>query len=107
MIVTTTQNIEGKAITKYLGVIAGEAIMGVNVFKDIFAGVRDIIGGRSGAYEQELEKARAAAMEDITAKARELGAEAIVGVDIDYEVLGGGSGNMLMVSISGTAVVTD
>lgn len=106
MIITTTQNIEGKQITQYLGVIAGEAIMGVNIFKDLFAGIRDIIGGRAGAYEQELEKARAAAMEDISAKARELGAEAIVGVDIDYEVLGGNNGSMLMVSISGTAVVT-
>ena len=81
--------------------------MGVNVFKDLFAGVRDIIGGRAASYEQELEKARKAALDDICAKARELGAEAIVGVDIDYEVISAGSGSMLMVSVSGTAVVIE
>lgn len=105
MIITTTQSVEGKKITQYLGVIAGEAIMGVNIFKDLFASVRDIVGGRAGSYERELEKARAAALDDLTARAQELGAEAVVGVDIDYEVIGGGSGSMLMVSISGTAVV--
>ncbi len=104
MIITTTPNIEGKSITEYLGVVAGEAIMGANIFKDLFASVRDIVGGRSSAYEAELEKARTTAFEDITAKARELGAEAIVGVDLDYEVIGT-NGSMLMVSISGTAVV--
>ena len=107
MIVTTTQTVEGRKITKYLGVIAGEAIMGVNVFKDLFAGIRDIIGGRAASYEQELEKARKAALDDICAKARELGAEAVVGVDIDYEVISAGSGSMLMVSVSGTAVVIE
>ncbi|MDM5147211.1 heavy metal-binding domain-containing protein [Candidatus Persebacteraceae bacterium Df01] len=104
MIFTTTPSIERKTITDYRGIVAGEAIMGVNIFKDLFAGIRDIIGGRSGAYEQELEKARAAAFEDIGAKARELGADAVVGIDIDYEVIGGSSGSMLMVSVSGTAV---
>ena len=104
MIFTTTPSVDGKSIAKYCGVIAGEAIMGVNIFKDLFAGVRDIIGGRSGAYEKELENARAAAFEDIGAKARELGADAVVGIDIDYEVIGGSSGSMLMVSVSGTAV---
>ncbi|MCH9704844.1 MAG: heavy metal-binding domain-containing protein [Proteobacteria bacterium] len=104
MIITTTPNIEGKSITEYLGVVAGEAIMGANIFKDLFASVRDIVGGRSSAYEAELEKARTTAFEDIAAKARELGAEAIVGVDLDYEVIGT-NGSMLMVSISGTAVV--
>ena len=106
MIITTTPSVEGKTITKYLGVIAGEAIMGANMFKDIFAGIRDIVGGRSSAYERELEKARAAALEGLSARARELGAEAVVGVDIDYEVIGA-NGSMLMVSISGTAVVVE
>ena len=105
MIVTTTPSVEGRAISDYLGVIAGEAVMGANVFKDIFAGVRNIIGGRSGAYEKELEAARQAAFDDLTAKASDLGADAVVGVDIDYEVIGGGGGaNMLLVSVSGTAV---
>ena len=104
MIVTTTHAIEGRKISAYLGVIAGEAIMGVNIFKDFFANIRDIVGGRSGAYEQELQKARDAAFADLTARADELGANAVVGVDIDYEVIGGSSGSMLMVSVSGTAV---
>ena len=105
MIVTTTPSVEGRAISDYLGVIAGEAVMGANVFKDIFAGVRNIIGGRSGAYEKELEAARQAAFDDLAAKASDLGADAVVGVDIDYEVIGGGGGgNMLLVSVSGTAV---
>ena len=104
MIVTTTHAIEGRKISAYLGVIAGEAIMGVNIFKDFFANIRDIVGGRSGAYEQELQKARDAAFADLTARADELGADAVVGVDIDYEVISGGSGSMLMVSVSGTAV---
>ena len=103
MIITTTQSVEGKAIAKYYGVIAGEAIMGVNVFKDLFANVRDIVGGRSGAYEKELENARAVALEELTGKAREMGADAVVGVDIDYEVIGK-NGSMLMVAASGTAV---
>jgi len=103
MIITTTQSVEGKQISAYLGVIAGEAIMGANIFKDLFAGVRDIIGGRSAAYEEEMKKARAAAFDDLSAQARELGADAVVGVDIDYEVVGSGS-SMLMVSASGTAV---
>lgn len=107
MIVTTTQSIEGRAVSAYLGVIAGEAVMGANIFKDIFAGVRNIIGGRSGAYEKELEAARDAAFEDLRAKAGEMGADAVLGVDIDYEVIGatgGGGGSMLLVSVSGTAV---
>ena len=103
MIITTTQSVEGKQITKYLGVIAGEAIMGANIFKDLFAGVRDIIGGRSAAYEEEMKKAREAAFDDLSAQARELGADAVVGVDLDYEVVGSGN-SMLMVSVSGTAV---
>jgi len=106
MIITTTPNIEGKRITEYLGVVTGEAIMGANLFRDIFAGIRDIVGGRSGAYEKELRKAREIAFEEIEEAARNLGANAVVGVDIDYEVLGEKSG-MLMVSVSGTAVRTE
>lgn len=102
MLVTTTPNVEGKRIEAYLGVVAGEAILGANIFRDIFAGLRDIVGGRSAAYEKELEKARTIAVQEMEAKARALGANAVVGVDIDYEVVGAGS--MLMVSASGTAV---
>ena len=106
MIVTTTPSIEGKRIVAYKGVIAGETILGVNVFKDMFSGIRDFVGGRSGTYEKELEKARSYAFQELELKAQELGANAVVGVDIDYEVLGQGNG-MLMVSASGTAVVVD
>ena len=106
MIVTTTHAIEGRKISAYLGVIAGEAIMVVNAFKDFFAGIRDSVGRRSGAYEQELQKARDAAFADLTARADDLGADAVVGIDIDidYAVISGGSSSMLMVSVSGTAV---
>jgi Uncharacterized conserved protein len=103
MLVTTTQVVEGKKIEAYLGIVAGEAILGANVFRDILAGLRDIVGGRSTAYERELERARTIAIEEMEEKARALGANAIVGVDIDYEVVGAG-GSMLMVSASGTAV---
>ncbi|MCK6264156.1 heavy metal-binding domain-containing protein [Vibrio amylolyticus] len=106
MIVTTTQSVEGKRIVAYKGVIAGEAILGANLFKDMFAGIRDMVGGRSGTYERELEKARLIAFQELETKAQELGANAVVGVDIDYEVLGQANG-MLMVSASGTAVVVD
>ena len=103
MIITTTNSIEGKAITQYCGVVIGEAIMGANVFKDLFASIRDIVGGRSGAYEKELTKARQIAFQEIENEARMLGADAVIGVDLDYEVVGQ-NGSMLMVSISGTAV---
>lgn len=103
MIVTTTPEICGRVIRDYLGIVTGEAIMGANLFRDMFAGLRDIVGGRSGAYEKELRKAREVAMEEMKNEARELGADAVVGIDLDYEVLGGNNG-MLMVSISGTAV---
>ncbi|MBE4585687.1 hypothetical protein BOO29_12040 [Vibrio navarrensis] len=106
MIVTTTPQIEGKRIIAYKGVIAGEAILGANLFKDLFAGIRDMVGGRSGTYEKELERARTIAFEELEQKARALSANAIVGVDIDYEVLGQSNG-MLMVSASGTAVVVE
>jgi len=101
MIITTTPSIQGKEITEYLGVVMGEAIMGANVFKDLFASISDIIGGRAGAYEQELRKARKIALEEMSDEARELGGNAIVGVDVDYEVIRDG---MLMVAASGTAV---
>ncbi len=103
MVITTTPSVEGRPITAYLGVIAGEAVMGTNIFRDLFAGIRDIVGGRSGAYEKELRRARETALAEVAAQAEELGADAVVGVDIDYEVLGEKNG-MLMVSVSGTAV---
>lgn len=106
MIVTTTHSIEGKRITRYCGVAAGEAILGANVFKDLFASIRDIVGGRSATYERELEKAREIALVELQDRARDMGANAVVGVDLDYEVLGQGNG-MLMVSASGTAVVVE
>jgi uncharacterized protein YbjQ (UPF0145 family) len=106
MQVTTTPNIEGRKITKYCGIVAGEAILGANVFKDLFAGVRDLVGGRSATYERELQRARDIALAEMQEKAAELGANAVVGVDLDYEVLGQGNG-MLMVSASGTAVVVE
>ena len=103
MLITTTHSVEGKKIETYYGIVIGEAIMGANIFKDLFASVRDIVGGRSGAYEEELTKARRVAFEEIQREAMMLGANAIVGVDLDYEVVGQ-KGSMLMVSISGTAV---
>ena len=104
MILSTTPTLEGKAIREYRGIVVGEAILGANIFKDLFAGIRDIIGGRSGAYEKELARAREIAFEVLKERAQALGANAVVGIDIDYEVVGQ-NGSMLMVSISGTAVV--
>ena len=106
MLVVTTPSLEGHAITEYLGIVTGEAILGANIFRDFFAGIRDIVGGRSAAYEEELRKAKAIAMEEMEAEAAALGANAIVGVDLDYETLGSG-GSMLMVCASGTAVVVE
>jgi len=100
MILTTTQSIEGRPIRRYHGIVTGEAILGANIFRDLFASVRDIVGGRSGAYEAELGKARRTALAEMEDAARALGADAIVGIDLDYEVIN----NMLMVSASGTAV---
>lgn len=102
MILTTTPGIEGRTIRNYQGVVTGQAIVGANIFKDFFAGIRDIVGGRSAAYEQELQKARDLAFEELEEAARGRGANAVVGIDLDYEVVGKGS--MLMVTISGTAV---
>jgi uncharacterized protein YbjQ (UPF0145 family) len=106
MQVTTTPGIEGKRITKYFGIVTGEAILGANLFKDIFAGIRDIVGGRSATYEAELHRARDIALTELQEQAQRLGANAVVGVDLDYEVLGSGNG-MLMVSASGTAVLVE
>lgn len=106
MTITTTPTIEGKRITRYCGVVAGEAILGANLFKDLFAGIRDLVGGRSATYERELQRARDIAMGELQQRAQELGANAVVGIDLDYEVLGQGNG-MLMVSASGTAVVVE
>jgi uncharacterized protein YbjQ (UPF0145 family) len=103
MLITTTPQIEGKKIKTYLGLVSGEAIMGADIFKDLFAGIRNIVGGRAAAYEQELRRAKDIALEEMVESAKSLGANAIVGVDLDYETLGQG-GNMLMVSASGTAV---
>lgn len=103
MILTTTPTIEGRPVTQYLGIVTGEAIIGANVFRDIFAGIRDFVGGRSGSYEKVLGDARRAAMEEMERQARELGADGVVGIDLDYEVLGAQNG-MLMVTTSGTAV---
>ena len=104
MLIVTTDTIEGRKITKHIGLVSGEAILGANIFRDFFAGIRDIVGGRSATYEKGLAEARRTAMAEMQARAQELGANAVVGIDIDYEVLGQNNG-MLMVSVSGTAVV--
>ena len=104
VIVTTTPSVEGRRITEYKGIVTGEAIMGANIFKDLFAGIRDIVGGRSATYERELRRARDIAMEEIQTAAAEMGANAVVGIDLDYETVGTNA-SMLMVTISGTAVV--
>jgi len=106
IIVTTTPTVEGRRITRYAGLVTGEAILGANIFKDLFAGIRDIVGGRSATYENELRSARDIAVTELTQAAAELGCNAVVGVDIDYETVGS-SGSMLMVSVSGTAVVVE
>lgn len=103
MLILTTPNIEGKKVTKYIGLVSGEAILGANIFKDIFAGIRDIVGGRSAAYERELRRAKDIAIQEMMDQAKALGGNAIISVDLDYETIGQGS--MLMVSASGTAVV--
>lgn len=105
MLITTTSVMEGRRITHYYGLVSGEAILGANIFKDLFASIRDIVGGRSAAYEKELRKAKEIALSEMSEQARQLGANAIVGVDLDYEsVQMGSGGGMLMVSATGTAV---
>jgi uncharacterized protein YbjQ (UPF0145 family) len=106
VIISTTPSLEGKRIKQYLGVVTGEAILGANVFRDLFASIRDVIGGRAAAYESELRKARDIALGELEQAAKDMGANAVIGVDLDYETVGG-QGTMLMVSVSGTAVVTD
>lgn len=107
MLIITTPSIEGKKIVKYLGLVSGDAILGANIFKDFFAGIRDIVGGRSVAYERELQQAKAIAVKEMEEQAQALGADAVIGVDLDYETLQvGQGGGMLMVSANGTAVIT-
>lgn len=103
MIVTTTPEVQGRPVQEYFGVVTGEAILGANVFRDVFAGIRDIIGGRSGSYEKVLREARDMAIAEMQEEAARRGADAVVGVDLDYETIGD-TGSMLMVSASGTAV---
>jgi uncharacterized protein YbjQ (UPF0145 family) len=105
MELSTTPTLEGRPIRQYLGVVTGEAIIGANIFKDMFASIRNVVGGRAGAYERTLADARQTAMNEMAEQATRLGANAVVGIDIDYEVLGADNG-MLMVCVSGTAVVT-
>ena len=104
MLMSTTHGVDGKPVSSYLGVVTGEAIIGANIFRDMFAVVRDVVGGRSGTYEKGLSEAREIALAEMQQRAQELGANAVIGIDLDYEVLGQNNG-MLMVSVSGTAVV--
>ena len=104
MLLTTTNTIEGRKVTKYVGLVTGEAIIGANLFKDIFAGIRDLVGGRSGSYEQVLREAKDNALAEMEENARRLGANAVIGIDLDYETVGQ-NGSMLMVTASGTAVI--
>jgi uncharacterized protein YbjQ (UPF0145 family) len=103
MIITTTTLVEGKAVQAYLGIVTGEAVIGANIFRDLFAGIRDVIGGRSGSYEQVFREARDTALREMAEEAKRLGADAVIGVDIDYES-GVSQGTMMMVACSGTAV---
>jgi len=103
MLLTTTNTLEGKKVADYLGIVSGEAILGANIFRDLFASIRDIVGGRSGAYEKELRRAKELAIEEMVEEAEALGATAVIGVDLDYETVGE-KGSMLMVTVSGTAV---
>ncbi len=103
MLVTTTHNVEGRRVVEYKGLVAGEAILGANLFRDLFASIRDIVGGRAGSYEKVLNDARQTAVADMTDKAAALGANAVIGVDLDYETIGS-NGSMLMVTAAGTAV---
>ncbi len=104
MLLTTTSTLQDRRIEEYKGVVSGEAILGANAFRDMFAGIRDIVGGRSAAYERELQKAKDLAMSEMAERARETGANAVIGIDLDYETVGQ-NGSMLMVTASGTAVV--
>lgn len=105
MVLSTTSTLDGARVVRYVGIVSGEAILGANVFKDLFAGIRDIVGGRSAAYERELRRAKEIAMLEMVEQATSLGANGVIGIDLDYETVGNGS--MLMVSASGTAVVVE
>ena len=107
MLVITTPGVEGKRITNYFGLVSGEAIMGANIFKDILASIRDIVGGRSQVYEKELQRAKQIAIGEMVEEAQAMGANAVIGVDLDYETIGNASTNMLMVAASGTAVTVE
>ncbi len=107
MLVTTTHTLEGLKIQKHIGLVSGEAILGANIFKDLFAGIRDIVGGRSAAYEKELKNAKNIAIQEMIEEARKLGGNAVIGVDLDYETISPGGGSMLMVAASGTAVIVE
>jgi len=104
MLLTTTETVQGRIVASYLGIVSGDAVMGTNLFRDIFAGIRDIVGGRSGSYEKELRNAKAAALDALMEEAEALGADAVIAIDLDYEVIGGDKSTMLMVSANGTAV---
>lgn len=106
MIVTTTNNLDGRKVKKYLGIVTGETILGANIIRDFMAGITDIVGGRSAAYERSLREARELALQEMVALAEERGANAVIGVDVDYETIGQ-NGSMMMVSVSGTAVIVD
>lgn len=106
MLVTTTSTLQGKQITRYLGIVSGETIIGANVFRDFFAGIRDIVGGRSGSYEEVLRQAKDTALKEMQQQAMAMGGNAVIGVDLDYETVGS-NGSMLMVTASGTAVVME
>ena len=106
MIITTTPTIEGRHVREYFGIVTGEAIFGANIVRDLFARIRDVVGGRSGSYEKSLQEAREVAIGELKEQARELGANAVIGIDLDYEVIGA-NGSMMMVSASGTAVFVE
>ncbi len=104
MILTTTDGVDGYQVSDYLGIVSGEAIIGAHLFKDLFASIRDIVGGRAGAYEDTLREAKEHAIDDLKRTARQMGADAVLAIDLDYEVLGGSGSSMLMVTANGTAV---
>ncbi len=106
MVLVTTPSVDGKKVSHYLGIVSGEAILGANIFKDFFAGIRDIVGGRSAAYEEELRKAKDIALAEMAEQAKMMGGNAVLGIDLDYETIGA-NGSMLMVSASGTAVILE
>lgn len=103
MLMTTTNNVEGRRILHYYGIVSGETIIGANMFRDFFASIRDIVGGRAGSYEEVLREAKNTAMREMQEEAQRMGANAVIGIDLDYETIGG-NGSMLMVTASGTAV---